>query len=96
MSHQTSGETKPDSNRLRWQCRRGMLELDCILERFLDQVYSDLDETSQRAFEQLLTTPDPELHSWLLGGVEAPEGFQTMVESIRQCKDTARSSPSCS
>ena len=36
--------------RLRWQCRRGMLELDLLLSRFLDAAYADLTKQQRRDF----------------------------------------------
>jgi antitoxin CptB len=53
-------------NRLRWQCRRGMLELDIILLAFLDQQYSQLDPQGQAIFETLLTYSDQDLYQWLI------------------------------
>lgn len=47
--------------RLRWRCRRGLLELDILLQRFLDQHYTELDERQLITFETLLSLPDNEL-----------------------------------
>lgn len=47
--------------RLRWRCRRGLLELDIILQRFLDRYYAQLDESQLKTFETLLSLPDNEL-----------------------------------
>ncbi|MCG8017844.1 MAG: succinate dehydrogenase assembly factor 2 [Candidatus Thiodiazotropha sp. 'RUGA'] len=71
-------------DRLRWQCRRGMLELDVLLEAFLEQHYSDLPPHMQRQFIQLLEFPDPIIHAWCVGG-EKPddEEFAELVASIR-------------
>jgi len=52
--------------RLLWQCRRGMLELDAMLQAFMDKSYDDLDEAQQRAFERLLRTPDQLLLEYLM------------------------------
>ena len=41
-------------DRLRWQCRRGMLELDVILLPFVEEDLSRLDERLQRGFARLL------------------------------------------
>ncbi len=51
-------------NRLRWRSRRGMLELDLLLLPFFDEVYRDLPERQQRAFEDLLEQDDPDLLQW--------------------------------
>lgn len=54
-------------NRLRWQCRRGMRELDLLLQQFLDSGYADLDAQAAQAFARLLDCPDALLLEWLLG-----------------------------
>ena len=54
-------------SRLLWQCRRGMLELDAMLQAFMDKAYDDLSEQHQRAFEILLQTPDQLLLEYLMG-----------------------------
>lgn len=53
--------------RLRWGCRRGMLELDCILQPFFDQHFDGLTEGQQQQFADLLHEADPDLFSWLMG-----------------------------
>ncbi len=47
--------------RARWRCRRGLLELDIILQRFMDQHYTQLDEQRLEQFEKLLALPDNDL-----------------------------------
>jgi antitoxin CptB len=47
--------------RARWRCRRGLLELDIVLQRFMDQHYAQLDEEGLQRFEQLLALPDNDL-----------------------------------
>lgn len=54
-------EADRELSRLRWQCRRGMLELDLVLAAFLDQHYSALTPAEIMAFADLLEYPDPEL-----------------------------------
>ncbi len=53
--------------RLRWACRRGMLELDVLLLPFVDEAFDDLDDDKQEAFERLLTSDDPDLFAWFMG-----------------------------
>ncbi|MDV6346442.1 succinate dehydrogenase assembly factor 2 [Nitrosomonas sp. Is35] len=47
--------------RARWRCRRGLLELDIILQRFMDQHYAQLDQQGLEQFERLLSLPDNDL-----------------------------------
>ena len=56
-------------SRLRWQCRRGMLELDIFLEGFMDKAYSQLTPKEKQTFERLLETPDQMLLDYLMGRV---------------------------
>lgn len=56
--------------RLRWKCRRGMLELDLLFKDFLQQGYSELDAAGRRRFDQLLDYPDAVLLEWLMGRVQ--------------------------
>jgi antitoxin CptB len=53
--------------RLRWQCRRGMLELDLLLQPFVEKQFTGLSIAEQDAFKRLLTFPDQELLEYLLG-----------------------------
>ena len=53
--------------RLRWACRRGMLELDVLLLPFVDEAWQDLDDEQKVIFERLLTCDDPELFAWFMG-----------------------------
>ena len=45
-------DTQPIVNkaRLKWACRRGMLELDVLFIPFVDEAYDDLPATQQRIF----------------------------------------------
>ncbi len=47
--------------RARWRCRRGLLELDIVLQRFMDQYYAQLDQQGLEQFERLLSLPDNDL-----------------------------------
>lgn len=48
-----------------WRCRRGMLELDILLARFIDRALDTLTEDELEMFTDLLQYPDPDIHSWL-------------------------------
>jgi len=53
--------------KLTWHCRRGMLELDLILQRFLVQGVDQLTNAQVDLFERLLTAQDPDLYAWFMG-----------------------------
>jgi antitoxin CptB len=70
--------------RLRWQCRRGMLELDLLLGAFLDHSYLDLTVADQDLFEQLLTYSDQDLYHYLIKRqfIE-DQSMQALMERVR-------------
>jgi antitoxin CptB len=67
-----------------WHCRRGMLELDVMLQRFCTQVYSSLSLEQQQLFELLLEEADQDLQRWLVGAKPCEQSkFQDMLLVIR-------------
>jgi antitoxin CptB len=53
--------------RLKWACRRGMLELDVLFLPFVEQGFDALNFAQQETFERLLTCDDPDLFAWFMG-----------------------------
>ena len=53
--------------RLRWRCRRGIKELDILLERIAQRHLPLLSETELQSLERLLDEDDPDLLDWLTG-----------------------------
>lgn len=70
-------------SRLRWLARRGMLELDTWLNRFLDVGFGKLPIAQQRRFVYLLEQDDMTLYDWLTGSVEPPPDLRELVDGIR-------------
>ena len=54
----------PDTHRLKWQCRRGLLELDLILQRYLEKHPHD------QSLFALLELPDNDLLDIAMGRSE--------------------------
>ena len=52
--------------RVRWRCRRGLLELDIVLGRFIEH-YASLDTQQKVLFDNLLDLPDTELWDMISG-----------------------------
>jgi antitoxin CptB len=70
--------------RLRWQSRRGLLELDIVLERFWGRVGSALGEEDAQALGRLLAMTDNDLLDCVMGRAQAPEAhLRPMVEKLR-------------
>ena len=61
-----------------------MLELDLLLEGFMEHGYDTLPEAQRPAFERLLETGDQQLLGWLLGHEEPDEKeFVPVIAAIR-------------
>jgi antitoxin CptB len=56
-----------EARRVLWRCRRGMKELDILLERFARERYSAASSDERAAFTRLLDLPDPELADYFFG-----------------------------
>lgn len=63
-------DTYPARIRLRWRARRGLLENDILLTRFLDTYETTLSDEEVRVFEQLLDLSDNDLMALLLERTE--------------------------
>ena len=66
--------------RVRWRCRRGLLELDIVLGRFVERHYGGLDEDGRAAFDALLDMPDTELWDIIIGRKVAGGGEAALAE----------------
>ncbi len=79
-----------DRRRLRWRARRGLLENDIIVERFLDRHEHDLSESDVAALMRLLDLSDNDLLDLLLARKEpaAPldgEDDRRLLARLRAC-----------
>ena len=69
---------------LKWQCRRGMRELDILLTKYLENDFPQADDQRKQAFRALLALPYPDLMAYLLGGQSPPDAvIANIVSQIR-------------
>jgi antitoxin CptB len=68
--------------RLRWRCRRGLLENDLILARFLDRRGETLTEQEVDALDRLLDLPDNDLWDALSGRAPVAPELQPLVQEL--------------
>jgi antitoxin CptB len=60
-------------SRLKWRCRRGLLENDLIIERFFRRYEETMDERMAEGLNALMELSDPDLLDLLLARKE-PQG----------------------
>ena len=71
-------------SRLRWRCRRGLLENDLILTRFLDARGEQMTDDEGAALGRLLDLEDGELWDVLSGRVELDDAtLRPLVAELR-------------
>ena len=58
--------SEQEINRMRWAARRGMLELDLVLEPYVEARYADLDEDDRVRFHRLMECEDQDLFGWFM------------------------------
>ncbi|HKD54461.1 MAG TPA: succinate dehydrogenase assembly factor 2 [Steroidobacteraceae bacterium] len=67
------GVLDAEARRMLWHCRRGMKELDVLLERAARRLLPGACPQERATFAELLGLPDPLLAAYLLGEVVPPE-----------------------
>ena len=70
-------------SKLRWKCRRGMLELDLCLTQYLDHRYLQATLDEQADFDALLSEADPDIWAWLMGTKKPAQPLASIVNKIQ-------------
>jgi antitoxin CptB len=69
-------------NRMRWATRRGMLELDLVLEPFVMARYARLGAEDRRNFQRLMQCEDQDLFAWFMRRAEPDD--EELAGIVRQ------------
>ena len=78
--------TQVEMNRLRWRCRRGLLENDLVLERFLKEYGEQLEGERLSAFQALLDYADEDLWGLVSGRSECRDpALGEVVRLLQSC-----------
>jgi antitoxin CptB len=79
-------EHRYELDRVRWQCRRGLLELDLVLAAFVERHFERLDASQRQVFKELLDHPDNDLLDLVMGRCESRDPrHKPVVELLRGC-----------
>ena len=70
------------NKKLKWKCRRGVLELDTVLMNFYNNKESDLTDDQLEQFNKLLDLEDPILLDWLIYKKKALPDYIQIVDLI--------------
>ena len=77
---------REDQERLRWRCiRRGLLEVDIALSRFLDERFASLDDAQQQVFAELADWEDHDLWHLISGQAECDDArYAGIIGMLRE------------
>ena len=64
--------------------RRGIKEMDIILERYADDNLAQMDDVALDLYDALLHENDQDLYQWVTGQAAAPEQFAALIKDISQ------------
>ena len=74
---------EPSLAALRWRCRRGMRELDQLMERYLERGWPSADDRERKLFLRLLDCEDDKLWQWCMGQSRPEDAeLQAIVDRI--------------
>ncbi len=79
MSEYTATTGSVDRGRIRWRCRRGMRELDVLLETYLNRHFDLAAAPEQAQFLLLLDQEDPDIWAWLIGHAQPPAELADVI-----------------
>ena len=76
-----------ERSRLAWRCRRGIREMDIVLQTFLNQSYDTLSDADKNSFAQLLDEADLDILNWIMGKDEPEnDAIKNIITLIRQSR----------
>ena len=73
-----------EKGRLRWHCRRGLLELDVIFERFLKRDFDSLTPTQSAQLANLVMKDDYEVWNMITGRKEYPAQYEAILPLLQK------------
>lgn len=80
-------ENETQLRRLQWRCRRGMLEMDLLLEKFIPLHFHELNTAEQTAFDTLLNYPDNELWATIVNAEKSNSVIANTTSTIKMTSE---------
>lgn len=62
--------------------RRGIKEMDLILQRFAEAHLDVMDDVGLKFYDAMLSENDHDLYQWVTGQVPPPESYAKLIEGI--------------
>ena len=71
-------------NKLRWKSRKGIRELDILLQKFLQSEYENLDPNQRDIFEEVLDLETYDLLNAITGKSSYNIKYETIIKKLSQ------------
>ena len=78
------GPSAMDDKQIHWRMRRGMRELDVLMQRYFQQHYQGASAADKACFVDLLAQEDPDIWRWVMGYAEPPDEFAALIATLRE------------
>ena len=69
-------------NKLRWKSRKGIRELDILLQNYLETHYSSLDSLDKKLFEEILEIDTYDLLNAISGKSSYNEKYESIITEL--------------
>ena len=69
-------------NKLRWKSRKGIRELDILLQNYLETHYSTLDSLDKKLFEEILEIDTYDLLNAICGKSSYNEKYKSIITEL--------------
>jgi antitoxin CptB len=80
-----------EQRRFAWRCRRGLLELDIVLQDFVSKQFGSLNMGELQAFDEMLELPDNEFWDLINSSKILKKDQTTQVEAANTMLEKLRS-----
>jgi len=77
-------------SRLLWRCRRGIREMDILLQDYLETHYDTSSAEAQNTFEALLDEADLDILSWIMQKTSPDEKYISIITCIRESTEKSK------
>ena len=68
--------------KLRWKARKGIRELDILLQRYLDIHYINLNESEKKLFEEVLDIETYDLLNAISGKTSYNQKYENIIKQL--------------
>ena len=77
-------------SRLLWRCRRGIREMDILLQDYLELYYDTSSANEKNTFEELLDEADLDILSWIMQKTSPDVKYIGIITTIRESAENSK------